>query len=211
MRAISVIILLFKLSSLSAQKGDELFKFYSKDFVKNDTTYCFSILKHNRVYKFVFPETVSSYFILKDSFNMIFDTVSERRRSVFGPYIFFRRKNRIQFKDLSRSRKPADLYLIKYNEEFLAPDLFSTSTDSYNISTQLIDSSIVLKIGNNIFKCLKYLQIENYDNHRQYSIAFIDKRSLLPLKYEYYKDKELKQINNEIFAIPLVPSSMLNK
>lgn len=201
MRIIPVIILLFKLSSLSAQKGKELFKFYSKDFGKNDTTYCFSIYKNSGAYKFIFPETVSSYFILKDSVSMIYDTVSERRRSVFGPYIFFRKRNRIQFKDLSRSRKPADLYLIAYNEEFLAPDLFSSSTDSYNIMTQLIDSNIVLKIGNNKFNCFKFLQIEKYDNIRQYSVVLIDKGSLLPLKFEYYKDKELKQVSKEIFSV----------
>ena len=104
------------------------------------------------------------------------------------------------FKDLSKSQKLFDLYNVNY-EKFLAPDLFSTSTDSYNIATTLLDSNCVIFSGNNTVKCYKYLQVIEGRFDNMYRVIYVGKKNLLPCRIENYNDKELKRLLSEIFVM----------
>jgi hypothetical protein len=198
MKSLLMFFSLFTIISVNGQIDKEVLRYYKRDMNKIDTSYYFSVVQNDKGYRFVFPEVTSKYFKLKDTVKMIFDTIIVKTRSDHGPYKFLKKRNKILFKDVSRSNKYYDLYNIS-NKEFLAPDLFSL-TDSYSILTRLLDSDTVLRVGGQSISCFKYFQQMANDYGKEYRILYIDKKSLLPYKFEYYVDKDLGNMVREIFA-----------
>ena len=139
-----IILLIFQILCFSqivfGQEDNVIFKLYERNCQTNDTTEFCSIVGDSKGYKFVFPAKEMISYRLKDSLNKAYDTIKESFSSLYGPFVFVKRKGKIMFKDLSKSRKLFDLYNINYRQ-FLAPELFSSSTDSYNIFTNLLNSS----------------------------------------------------------------------
>jgi len=200
MKLFVILIGAFIFKSACGQAGEEILRYYSMRVDKADTSYYCSVTKNNKGFSFVFPEIISKYYQLKDSAKMIFDTIIQKRTSVFGPYVFLKKRNKILFKDLNRSKRYQNLYSIGDNE-FLAPDLFSSSTNSYSILTKLLDSNTVLQIGSRRMSCFRYLQAMEYHYKKEYRVIYIDKKSLLPYKFEYYDNKDLKNMIREIFTV----------
>src|SRR5688572_5585339 len=133
---------------------------YSKLRFDYDTTLFMKIDKTKQGYLFVFPaHTINMYKI--DSAGLISDTIPLISQSIYGPYKFRKKGNRILFRDASRSKKYSVLYEIS-NREFSAPDLFSTATDSYNIRATLLNADTFLIVGNKKYFCFKYFQIVDY-------------------------------------------------
>jgi hypothetical protein len=200
MKLFVILINVFIFKPACGQVGKEVLRYYLKQVDKADTFYYCSVTKNDKGFSFVFPEITAQYYKLKDSATMTFDTIIQKRTSVFGPYVFLKKENKILFKDLNKSKKYHDLYSIA-DSEFLAPDLFSSSTNSYSILTKLLDSNTVLQAGSRNISCFRYLQAMEYHYNKEYRVIYIDKRSLLPYKFEYYVSKDLKNMSREIFTV----------
>jgi len=188
------------LSFLKGSSQDSLNEYllYSKLRFDYDTTHFMRIEKKKQGYLFVFPaDTVYMYKI--DSAGLRSDTIPLISQSIYGPYKFRKKGNRILFRDASRSKKYNDLYELS-NREFSAPDLFSTATDSYNIRATLLNPDTLLIVGNKKFFCFKYLQIVRYAGIT-YRTIYIDKKTFLPIRIDYYDDKALKYLNEEVFLL----------
>ena len=82
----------------------------------------------------------------------------------------------------------------------MAPDIFYSSTDRYSILTKLLDSNAILRVGTRSVNCFRYVQTLQHDFYKEYRIVYIDKTTLLPYKFEYYDDEDLKHMGREIFA-----------
>jgi len=78
--------------------------------------------------------------------------------------------------------------------------LFSTATDSYNIRATLLNADTFLIVGNKKYFCFKYFQIVDYGS-KIYRTIYIDKETFLPIRINYYDDKDLKYLNEEIFLL----------
>ena len=181
-----------------AQSGNKFLTLYQRNVQANDTTEFCIIVSDSQSHTFFFPERIDVTYQLKDSINMVYDTIRERFVFSHGPYEFVKKDDKIMFKDLRRSKKLSELYDLN-SEEFLAPNLFSTSTDSYDIPTTLVDRESVITVGRNSVKCYKFLQVMEGRFDNQYRLVYIEKKSFLPFRMEYYKDKELKKLLTEIF------------
>ena len=182
------------------QRARGALRLYSKKENNNDTTYAFSVVKQKEGYLFVFPEDTTVAYKQINQHGLRFDTILLRTQSSFGPYKFIRQGKKILFKDISRAKRFEDLYEIK-GIEFYSPELFSTNTDSYNILTQMLDSNSVVQIGANRVVCFKYLQILDYHYKKTYRVLYINKKSLLPYRLEYYNDSTLKTLLREVFVL----------
>jgi hypothetical protein len=200
MKLFLIIITALIFNTAFGQIDKEVLRYYEKVMNKADTSYYYSAIQNDKGYRFVFPELTSRYYKLKDSVKMLFDTIFVKTKSEVGPYKFLKRRNKILFKDVNRSKKFFDLYNIS-KDEFLAPNLLSSSTDSYEILTKLLDSNAVLRVGSQDVSCFKFLQKMVYDYSKEYRLLYIDKKSLLPYKFEYYADKNLKNMVREVFAV----------
>ena len=187
--------------SIVAQNSEGSFRLLSRIILGNDTTEFCRINKDLKGYTFVFPSKFDTSFRLNDSVNHLYDTIIETFSSSYGPYVFAKKNGRIMFKDLKRSKKFNDLYLLNF-EEFLAPELFSTPPDSYNLLTTRINGNSLVSLGNSSFQCYKYYQIiDGGDTHDLYRVIFVGKDTLLPYRIEYYSDKERTNLIEEIFAV----------
>ncbi|HEY6437843.1 MAG TPA: hypothetical protein VIY47_14730, partial [Ignavibacteriaceae bacterium] len=166
----------------------------------DDTTLFCTIMGNSKGYTFVLPEKITEWYWLTDSLNNKIDTIKEKFAISYGPYIFAKKGRHIMFKDLNRSNKFSRLYNLDY-KEFLAPSLFSTSTDSYSEVTSLLDPDCVIFDGADSIKCYKFLQVikRRFDN--LYKVIFIEKKSLLPYRMEYYDQKGLESLLTTVFAI----------
>ena len=187
--------------SIVAQNSKGSLRLLSRIVLGNDTTEFCRINKDLKGYTFVFPSKFDTSFILNDSVNHHYDTIIETFSSSYGPYVFAKKNGRIMFKDSKRSRKFHDLYLLNF-EDFLAPELFSTPPDSYNLLTTRINENGLISLGDSSFPCYKYYQIINGgDTHDLYRVIFVGKDTLLPYRIEYYSDKERTNLIEEIFAV----------
>ena len=121
-------------------------------------------------------------------------------QSIFGPYKFKRIRAKILFQDKNSDKKYRDLYELS-GQEHLSPNLFSSGTDSYSITTKLLDSNILLNINNINVPCFKFLQYTTGYLHssKYYNVLYINKNNFLPCRIESYFDKELKQVVSIIF------------
>ncbi len=151
----------------------------------------FHILKQYDSYTFILePEKKK---ILYKSGNSNFYEDSMR----YGPYKFKKNFDTIQFAlKLNDNWSYQDLYLLKPNQVFLVPDLFSTSIDSYNISCILIDSSYKIKIDTVYHSFYKFL--ERRDNLKSYRVVYLNKKEFLPFRIEYYSDKNFQVLSTII-------------
>jgi hypothetical protein len=183
------------------QEDKESHVFYLKNYPEGDSSYYFSIVKGKNGFKFVFKENIFTYYILKDSVNLLFDTITERNTPEYGPYVLKLRGNKIIYKAIGRDKKFHDLYDLS-GKEHLSPDLFSTS-NSYSILNQLSDSMVILNLNNQQINCYKFLQKRTGHNPLdfRYSILYINKKTLLPCKFEYYVSCDLTQKKEEIYQI----------
>ena len=120
-------------------------------------------------------------------------------QSIYGPYEFYKKKNRILFMNVERNKKYQLLYELN-SKEFYAPNLFSSNADTYDYLTSLLDSNASLDVGDKRFPCFKYLQAFS-DRPKLYRVIFIDKKTFLPIRINYYDDKDQKILTKEIFLL----------
>lgn len=167
-----------------------------------DTALYLTVRQSPKGFLFEFPavETQPLYILKKDS---TFEKIqSEAYQSVFGPYKFKWEKDKILFLDRKIGKKYRDLYELS-NKEHLAPNLFSSNTDTYNIPTQLLDSTVSLMIGQNELPCFKFFQQvsgHNPFNDKYYRIVYIDKATYLPYRIETYVDNKCQKLMSIIFS-----------
>ena len=201
MRFLFINFLLFYTTVNVFCQADSINLFYTS-LETGDTTLFVIIKKTHQGALFVFPyEKGVEYFTFRP------DSTLEKHRlpgsqSIYGPYKFKKRKNKIVFQDKNISKKYRDFYKLT-DSLHLVPYLFSTSTDSYNIRNKLLDSNAVIDIGGISLKCFKFLQIhyghsQSYDKY--YRIVYIDKQSFLPFRIERYLDKECTWLKSVVFA-----------
>jgi len=180
----------------TAQSSKDISLYSVKEGKIDTTLFCWiSADKHG--YYFHFPDVISTQFVAKDFEKELVDTLIETRKIKFGPYLFKKQKNKIVFKDTLRNAY-FDLYNI-FGEEFTAPDLFSSSLDSYNIPTRLINENCVIDSKRRSIKTFQFFQTLDYHNIKQYRIIFIDKKTLLPCRMEYYESEQLQKMTRVIF------------
>jgi len=174
---------------------------YSYNPAKKDTTHYFDIMKGKHGYTLLFHKDTTVYYKLVDTVNMKFDTVRMITQSSYGPYEYKKQGDRILFKEYRRDTAFRDLYLLT-TEEYLAPNLFSSSSDSYTHTTKLLDQNAVLTGVNGKTACYKFLQTEMWyeNNHLSVRTLFISKSTLLPIRIVYYSDLTMKTVVQDIFA-----------
>lgn len=201
MRLLIVNIAFCILSSnvLCQLKEMELYWVKSSD---NDTTLFVTIQKNSDGISFVFPyvEGVEYYIYENDS------TKTTHRlpghQSIYGPYKFKLTRKKILFQDKNIRRKFRDLYLLT-DSIHSSPDLFSTSTDSYNRHSRLLDLNAVIQIDTIRLPCFKFFQVYYGHNpvyNKYYRILYLDKTSLLPVRIENYYDKDCKYLRSSVCA-----------
>jgi hypothetical protein len=200
MKRLLLIHALFLLCREGSFSQNAVLHLYETAASKNDTSLYVTIQKANKGISFVFPVVEGdNYYTLKDS---VFEKHSfPSHQTIFGPYSFKRTKDGILFQDKNTGNRYRGLY--NFSEvEHLAPDLFSSATDSYNITTALLDSNATVPIEERSVSCYKFLQIitgHNPIRDKTYRVLYIDKANLLPCRMEYYSDKERRKLEKTIF------------
>ena len=168
---------------------------------QTDTSLYLTIQKDQMGVSFVFPlEQGEPYYISKN------DSTLEKHhfpntQSRYGPYKFKKIKGRILFQDKNINVQFRDLYEISTKEHF-SPNLYSSSTDSYDILNMLLDSNCLLTIGSKKVPCFKFFQILSGHNSlldKHYQILYVDKANLLPCRTESYADKDCKNLVQVVF------------
>ena len=188
--------------TLSGLGQTQTLALYKTSPYPSDTSFYLTIQKDHTGISFVFPvqEGDTYYTYKKDS--TLEEDHFRSTQAIYGPYKFKKVKGKILFQDKNISPDYRDLYELTTKEHF-SPDLFSSSTDSYNISNVLLDSNALLPIGNITIPCFKFFQILSGHNSfldKYYRIVYVDKVNLLPCTIEYYKDKDCKQLTQLVFV-----------
>ena len=198
-RHLFLCILLFSFSLFGLCQTKSL-TLYQNDSNKTDTSLYLTIQKNNKDISFVFPagEPHPYYTLRSDS------TWEEHPippdTPVFGPYKFKKAAEKILFQDKNVSSKYRDLYELS-DKEYLSPDLFSSSTDSYTILTRLLDADALVSVGGSKVKCYKFSQLttDHYSNYKYHRILYVDKVNLIPCRIEFYADKDCTILQTTVF------------
>lgn len=168
---------------------------------KSDTSLYLTIKKGLEGIIFVFPfQEGQQYYTLKGDSTLEKHRFSDHQ-PIYGPYKFKSSKGKILFQDKNISHEYRDLYEISTKEHF-SPDLYSSSTDSYNILNELVDPNALLLIGGTKVLCFKFFQTLSGHNSvldKYYRIVYIDKANLLPCRSETYADKDCKKLEQVTF------------
>lgn len=201
-----VLILLFNSISLNAQRsGIRELNLYE---VKNKDTIHFSTIKKgSKGYMFFMAEKSNFYFKLKDSIKKSYDTVKEVTSISYGPYAFLKKGKKLVFREVNKGRKFRELYELSEKPAY-APELFSSSPDSYSLLTYLIGSKILLETDIDVFHCYKFSQRIGEKDIGVFRILYIDSDSLLPIKLEYYSDSSFKNLKSEIIVLRKNPGEI---
>jgi len=198
----SFLVVIFSLLSLRTLCQTQTLYSYQLGAFGIDTSLFVTIQKGAHGISFIFPvQKGMAIYTIKN------DTIVESGRipdnqSIYGPYKFKKKKNKIVFQDKNISNKLRALYEL-IDSVHLCPYLFSTSTDSYIIKNKLVDKNATLNIGETKLDCFKFFQV--YSGHNPirdiyYRVLYLDKASLIPLRIENYDDKECKYLNSVVFA-----------
>jgi hypothetical protein len=187
--------------TLTANSQVDSFHLYKIETNKADTSLFVTIVKSSMGYSFVFPRNVQYYYTLADTSGLD-KHVLDTSRTIYGPYKFVKKNSQILFQDKNISTKFRDLYSVS-NQNFLAPNLFSSSTDSYSIDCRLVDSNATVLIGRNAVSCYKFSEIQDWVYSKSYSMLYIDKKTFLPVKIEGFTDYTYNHVSYKIFATTL--------
>ncbi len=192
--------ILFLSNFSTSQENREAFKLYKIDHIRRDTTLFCTVIENLKSYSFVLPQRELVWYEVTDSLRHKYDTIREKNPIIsYGPYQFANRGQRIVFKDRSLSNKFRVLYYFD-NKEYLAPDLFSTSTDSYSEITSFVDANGKVFFGKDSIRCYKFLQKIKRRFDYLYQILYIEKKTLLPFRMEIYEEKALRTLITTIYA-----------
>lgn len=165
--------------------------YYKKDGDNvNPKLYAFSLLKQKTNYTFIFKSDTS----IVSYPNTIQDTIITSK--TFGPYRFKRQGNKILLGTKKGVNwKYQDLYSIQSLSTFLAPDLFSSSIDSYKKECNYLGiKKLALKNG----KSERVYIFQEKEGGKGTKIfmqkKFISIETLVPVRIEYYKDTDFTKI-----------------
>ena len=119
----------------------------------------------------------------------------------FGPYRFSRKGKKLYIGIKNENKwMVQDYYLLKPDTTFLIPDIFSSNLDSYNISCTLLDYNIKVNLKDKSIPTFKFIENWRSNTKMFYRIVYVNSKSLLPVKIEYYTDKECKKISSIIMC-----------
>lgn len=183
---------------LIATSQSYFIQYYRVEQRNSDTVAHGGIVNKQGKYIFYFPETVFTRYIIRDTNTLALDTIIERHKREYGPFIFKKRRNKIVFKP-DGARHFSDLYNID-SKDFLTTDFLSGS-NSYSIPAKLLDANFEVVIKNYKIACYKYMLTMKYDNYVEYLLLYLDKKNLLPILYQYYSDNNFTLKTREIFGL----------
>ncbi len=178
--------------------------YYSTNILTGDTVFYCNVEKQKAGYSFNFPEISDTIYIQSDSTRLVYDTIIQKSNSRYGPFIFCK-KNRsaIFFKNKAEHHKKWPLYYFKKNG-FLAPELISSGSPSYSIVTKFDSDDCEIKlISGRVVRCYRFIQVMNYASYQkpEYKILYVDKKTLLPYRWEYFSEESLQTLVRVIFAV----------
>lgn len=118
----------------------------------------------------------------------------------YGPYRFKRRNQRVFISYKNEEKwEENEYFILKKDTSYLIPDIFSTTLDTYNISCSLLDENSRIELNGKKISSFKFSEVQK-SNHGtpSYKIVYVDKHTLLPLRIEYYQDKEYKILSSVV-------------